>query len=80
VFTLHAELEGMRLARAFEQLLTGWKAQGWAVGPLRALFETLEPMALPRCETGPGTVPGRSGTLLVQRAEFLGDVDLAQAA
>jgi hypothetical protein len=37
-------------------------------------------MALPRCETGPGEVPGRSGTLLVQRAEFLGDVDLAQAA
>lgn len=80
VFTLHAELEGMRLARAFEQLLEGWKAQGWTIGPMRALFETLQPMALPRCETGPGTVAGRSGTLLVQRAEFLGDVDLAQAA
>jgi peptidoglycan/xylan/chitin deacetylase (PgdA/CDA1 family) len=80
VFTLHAELEGMRLARAFEQLVEGWKAQGWTIGPMRALFETLQPMALPRCETGPGTVPGRSGTLLVQRAEFLGDVDLAQAA
>ena len=80
VFTLHAELEGMRLARAFEQLLEGWKAQGWTIGPMRTLFETLQPMALPRCETGPGTVAGRSGTLLVQRAEFLGDVDLAQAA
>ena len=80
VFTLHAELEGMRLARAFEQLLTGWKAQGWTLGPMRALFETLQPMALPRCETGPGTVAGRSGTLLVQRAGFLDDVDLAQAA
>ena len=80
VFTLHAELEGMRLAHAFDQLLAGWKAQGWTLGPLRALFETLQPMALPRCETGPGTVPGRSGTLFVQRAEFLGDVDLAQAA
>jgi peptidoglycan/xylan/chitin deacetylase (PgdA/CDA1 family) len=80
VFTLHAELEGMRLARAFEQLVEGWKAQGWTIGPMRSLFETLQPMALPRCETGPGTVPGRSGTLLVQRAEFLGDVDLAQAA
>jgi peptidoglycan/xylan/chitin deacetylase (PgdA/CDA1 family) len=80
VFTLHAELEGMRLARVFEQLVEGWKAQGWAIGPMRSLFETLQPMALPRCEAGPGTVPGRSGTLLVQRAEFLGDVDLAQAA
>jgi hypothetical protein len=80
VFTLHAELEGMRLAHAFEQLLVGWKAQGWTVGPMRALFETLQPMALPRCETGPGEVAGRSGTLFVQRAEFLAEVDLAQAA
>ncbi len=80
VFTLHADLEGMRLARAFEQLVAGWKAQGWTLGPMRALFETLQPMALPRCETGSGTVPGRSGTLLVQRGGFLDDVDLAQAA
>jgi len=80
VFTLHAELEGMRLARAFEQLILGWKAQGWTLGPTRALFESVEPMALPRCTTGPGTVPGRSGTLLVQGPEFLGDVDLARAA
>jgi len=80
VFTLHAELEGMRLAPAFNQLLTGWKAQGWALGPTRALYETLQPMALPRCEVLPAEVPGRSGTLLVQGAEFLGDVDLAAAA
>ena len=80
VFTLHAELEGMRLGRQFEQLLAGWKAQGWTLGSTRTLFDTLQPMALPRCETGPGEVPGRSGTLLVQRAEFLADVDLARAA
>ena len=80
VFTLHAELEGMRLARAFEQLLIGWKAQGWTITSMRTLLETLQPLALPRCEVGPGTVAGRSGTLLVQGAEFLADVDLAQAA
>jgi peptidoglycan/xylan/chitin deacetylase (PgdA/CDA1 family) len=80
VFTLHAELEGMRLASAFEQLILGWKAQGWTLGPVRALYESVEPMALPRCVTGPGTVAGRTGTLLVQGEEFLGDVDLAQAA
>ncbi len=80
VFTLHAELEGMRMAPAFEQLLLGWKAQGWALCTTRALFETVEPMALPRCSVGPGTIAGRTGTLLVQGEEFLGDVDLARAA
>lgn len=80
VFTLHAELEGMRLARVFEQLILGWKAQGWQLGPTRSLYESIEPMALPRCTVAPGTVPGRTGTLLVQGPEFLGDVDLARAA
>jgi len=80
VFTLHAELEGMRLSTQFEQLVLGWKAQGWTIGPVRALYESVEPMALPRCTTGPGTVEGRTGTLLVQGDEFLGDVDLARAA
>jgi peptidoglycan/xylan/chitin deacetylase (PgdA/CDA1 family) len=80
VFTLHAELEGMRLAPAFEQLLVGWKAQGWKLVSTRALVDTLQPLALPRCEVGPGVVEGRAGTLLVQGDEFLADVDLAQAA
>jgi len=80
VFTLHAELEGMRLSPAFEQLVLGWKAQGWTLGPVREIFESVEPMALPRCMTGPGTVPGRTGTLLVQGDEFLREVDLAAAA
>ncbi len=80
VYTLHAELEGMRLAPAFEQLLVGWKAQGWRLGSMRTLLDTLQPLALPRCVVGPGEVDGRSGTLLVQRDEFLADVDLAAAA
>jgi undecaprenyl phosphate-alpha-L-ara4FN deformylase len=75
IFTLHAELEGMRLASALEQLIVGWKAQGFTLGPTRAMFDAVEPMALPRCITGPGTVPGRTGTLLVQGPEFLGEVD-----
>jgi peptidoglycan/xylan/chitin deacetylase (PgdA/CDA1 family) len=80
VYTLHAELEGMRLAPAFEQLLVGWKAQGWRLGSMRALLDTLQPLALPRCVVGPGEIDGRSGTLLLQREEFLADVDLAAAA
>jgi undecaprenyl phosphate-alpha-L-ara4FN deformylase len=80
VFTLHAELEGMRLAPVFEQLLAGWKSQGYNLVAMRGLYETLQALALPRCEVGPGTVPGRSGTLLCQGGEFLADVDLALAA
>ncbi len=70
----------MLLAPVFEQLLAGWKAQGWQLVSTRTLFETLEPFALPRCEVGIGNVEGRAGTLLVQREEFLADVDLALAA
>ncbi len=80
VYTLHAELEGRRLAPVFEQLLAGWKAQGWELTPTRALYDSVQPLALPRCEALPGTVPGRSGKLLVQGPEFLADVDLAAAA
>jgi peptidoglycan/xylan/chitin deacetylase (PgdA/CDA1 family) len=80
VYTLHAELEGRELAPAFERLLEGWTAQGFSLVPMRALYESLQTYSLPRCEVGTGRVPGRSGTLFVQKAEFLGGVDLAQAA
>ena len=80
VFTLHAELEGMQLAPVFERLLSGWKTQGWRLAAMRALHETLQPLALVRCEVGPGSVPGRSGTLSCQGPEFLAEVDLAQSA
>ena len=80
VFTLHAELEGMRLAPAFEKLLAGWKAQGYTLVPMHTLYDTLQALALPRCEVQLAPVPGRSGTLFSQGREFLADVDLAQAA
>ncbi|MEJ7669455.1 MAG: polysaccharide deacetylase family protein [Casimicrobiaceae bacterium] len=74
VYTLHAELEGMKLAPIFEQLLAGWAAQGYELVATRALYESVDPMALPRCEVGFGIVPGRTGTLLVQKDEFLAGV------
>ncbi len=79
VFTLHAELEGMRLSGVLETLITGWQAQGYTITSTRRLYETLQPLALPRCEVSSASVPGRSGTLLCQGEEFLGDVDLAVA-
>ena len=80
VFTLHAELEGMRLAPVLEELIGGWKAQGYVLTSMRTLYERLQPLALPRHEVGLESIPGRSGTLLIQGEEFLADVDLAQAA
>jgi peptidoglycan/xylan/chitin deacetylase (PgdA/CDA1 family) len=80
VFTLHAELEGMQLIEALDRLLHGWKSQGYAIGPVRTLYDALEPMSLPRCEVMPGEVAGRSRTLLVQGDEFLGDVEPRAAA
>ncbi len=80
VYTLHAELEGMRFAAAFDRLLAGWKAQGWQLVATRELLDRVQTLALPRCEASLGAVAGRSGTLLVQGPEFLGDVDLAAAA
>lgn len=74
VFTLHAELEGMRLSHVFEQLIIGWKAQGWNLCSIRTLFESVQTRILPRCMAGLAEIPGRSGTVLVQGQEFLGDI------
>jgi peptidoglycan/xylan/chitin deacetylase (PgdA/CDA1 family) len=66
VFTAHAELEGGQLAGLFEELLAGWKAQGYAIVSLAALRRALDPKRLARHEVVFGEVPGRSGTLALQ--------------
>ncbi len=71
VFTLHAELEGMKLAPAFERLLEGWKAQGYELVALRDLHASLDPTALPLHAVHDGEIPGRSGTLALQGSAFL---------
>jgi peptidoglycan/xylan/chitin deacetylase (PgdA/CDA1 family) len=71
VYTLHAELEGMKLLPVFEALLAGWKAMGYELVPTRALFDTLDVRDLPRHELVMGEIPGRSGTLALQGKEFL---------
>lgn len=71
IFTLHAELEGMKLLPQFEQLLGGWREQGYQLTTTRATFEALAIDDLPRHEVIYGEVPGRSGTLMLQGAEFL---------
>ncbi len=73
VYTLHAELEGMKLSSQFEQLLDGWRAQGHELVSLGAYLENLALGVLPRHEVAVGPVPGRSGTLALQGQEFLAD-------
>ncbi len=65
VYTLHAELEGMRLAGAFERLLAGWKAQGYRLVSTRTMFDALG-AGLPRHRVGSGDIAGRTGTLAIQ--------------
>jgi peptidoglycan/xylan/chitin deacetylase (PgdA/CDA1 family) len=65
VFTLHAELEGSKWMLVFEQLLTGWKEQGYELVSMRQYLESIEGI-LPRCEMVMREVDGRIGTLAVQ--------------
>lgn len=66
VFTLHAELEGMKLLGVFEQLLDGWQAQGWKLCSLGELAQALDDQDIPRHQFLQGGIAGRSGTLAVQ--------------
>lgn len=66
VYTLHAEMEGMQLLPVFDQLLTGWRAQGYQLGTSRVIFDQLDLSQLPAHSIIRGTVPGRSGTLMLQ--------------
>jgi peptidoglycan/xylan/chitin deacetylase (PgdA/CDA1 family) len=68
VFTLHAELEGMKLLPVLERLLRGWMAQGHELVSLGTLCGTLDIDALPACAVHAGSVPGRSGDLACQQS------------
>ncbi len=71
VYTLHAELEGMKLAPVFERLLAGWRAAGYELVSLRDYFASLAPKALPRHVVTAAEISGRSGALALQDKEFL---------
>ena len=71
VFTLHAELEGMRLSPMFEKMLIGWKAQGYDLVATATIHQHLDRAHLPYFDAKTGTLPGRSGSLLLQGKPFL---------
>lgn len=65
VYTLHAELEGQKLAPIFDQLLSGWKAQGYQLGSMADYNSQLDRSRLPVRAMTWGALPGRSGELVV---------------
>jgi peptidoglycan/xylan/chitin deacetylase (PgdA/CDA1 family) len=71
VYTLHAEMEGMKLLPVFERLLSGWRRQGYTLGTTRSIAQTLSLDALPHHEFHRAEIKGRAGTLMVQGERFL---------
>jgi peptidoglycan/xylan/chitin deacetylase (PgdA/CDA1 family) len=65
VFTLHAELEGQKLAPIFEQLLSGWKAQGYELGSMAQYYARVKNDDHPLRPLAWGELPGRSGEVIV---------------
>ena len=65
VYTLHAELEGQKLAPIFDELLAGWKAQGYRLASMADLYQKVKDQPLPDYPVQWGEMPGRSGELVV---------------
>ena len=66
VFTLHAELEGQKLAPIFEELLSGWRKQGYDLISMADQYARVKDLPLPTRPLAWGEIPGRSGELIVQ--------------
>jgi peptidoglycan/xylan/chitin deacetylase (PgdA/CDA1 family) len=66
VFTLHAELEGMRLLGAFEGLLRKWRNAGAAVVRMAEIHRVALQRQVPARAVVLGEIPGRSGLLALQ--------------
>ena len=71
VYTLHAELEGLKLLPVFERLLQGWMQMNYQLVSLGDYFGELPNKDLPRHDVTVGELPGRSGTLSLQGGQFL---------
>lgn len=66
LFTLHAELEGQKLAPIFEQLLNGWREQGYQFASMGDYYQEVKQADLPVKAVQWDTLPGRSGEVIVQ--------------
>lgn len=71
VFTLRAELEGIKFIDFFDQLLFGWKNLNFELVPLKNIAEGLDIMSLPRHVVTNMEIPGRLGARTHQGNQFL---------
>lgn len=66
VYTLHAELEGMKLMPVMEKLLHQWRQAGKRLCSLDEYISDIDVTGLPRHELVMGKLQGRSGLLAMQ--------------
>ncbi len=66
VYTLHAELEGMKLIATMRRLLQQWQASGCQFHTLKALHASLDEQRVPQKSVVWGEVEGRSGLLALE--------------
>lgn len=66
VYTLHAELEGMKLLPVLETLIANWQADGYTIDAMDALYASLDPTTLPFHRIDYSAIAGRSGNLARQ--------------
>ena len=71
VFAARAEREGRKLAPAFEQVLEGWKAQGYELVRLRDLLREVAANGLPMHAVEEREIPGRRAPVAAQGTPFL---------
>ena len=66
VYTLHAELEGMKLLPVMENLLRAWQEREDKIVTLKGLYNNLDLDSLQKKPVVMGKIPGRAGTLALE--------------
>ncbi|MEJ2418932.1 MAG: polysaccharide deacetylase family protein [Exilibacterium sp.] len=79
VYTLHAELEGMKWLPVMERLLRSWLSEGVDIVTLSDIYRTLDLTALPRKNILWREVEGRSGVLACEDCATLTSATLTVA-
>jgi peptidoglycan/xylan/chitin deacetylase (PgdA/CDA1 family) len=74
VYTLHAELEGGKWLPIFEQLMQGWRQQGYELVSMHQYLHGLDVAALPRQGVVMQEVEGRVGKLSVAAGDTVASI------